>query len=273
MNYQKLIYVILNTLSTLQLVSLNWNSNKFNLQPYSLHWKILGYANFDRICADSNLLFECSIISTTLLLLLVLTLFIALLFIHLNREVPALMLFVSKKIMDFLSTVGFIPLSLLFTMILKYSIGNQNEIQGYSNVHSSNFSNRGLWIVISSVGVTILFSFSYLSIIASSDLRHTKVVDNLESKAHSKIDREMLCMSSVVIFVYTISINYNPLWYQIVLVLWPLRILYLVFSYVPYYNSLPNEILIARNLVIAVTTVIFILGDFINDTPLILLMF
>ncbi|CAG9317504.1 unnamed protein product [Blepharisma stoltei] len=272
---QKLLEVLSSFIIALQLISLNWKIHPEidDFDSYKNYWKFLGYASFDNICADSDFLLGCYFGSLLLIFITAVLVSIIYSLKLMNKRVSSVLKFMARNCIKFVSIIGLIPIITIFTLTIKYSLNNGNQVYEYRYCNSCNLNRSPEEILASIVCLCIVILFSVTYQIFSAELRHTSKQENIKAKAHSLLDIEMVIFSLVSTFSFTYLNTYSTFYYKYVLLLFPIRLVWKFFYLIPYYNSIANEIYITKNAMIGTATAIFLFGIAISNAGAIFLLF
>ncbi|CAG9310506.1 unnamed protein product [Blepharisma stoltei] len=270
---EKISQICINSVICLQLIRLNWRISFDTQNSVDKHWRVLGYASFDQIFADLGLLFACIIICG--ILIAIPTIFILFLSIksYKGLSFDSHLIFIPKAILSIFSTIGFAPCTLMFMLVLKYSLINEERTAEYESCDNCNM-NFGLFgVFFSLINLFLLPFLVYGREITSAELRHTFASDSLNSRAHSYIDLEMITFSFISPIIFVLFNQYRFYYHQMIITAYSAYIVYKTIKHFPYYNLFSNASIIARNSEIFFTSLAFIFGEAIDNNSVTIAIF
>ncbi|CAG9329397.1 unnamed protein product [Blepharisma stoltei] len=261
LNTQKIMEILINIIVFLQISRLNW---RINLNPDNQilkHWKIIGYASFDQICAESGTLYTCFVGFSVTVWVCALFILIFSIMSYYKKNTNDYLTFFPRFLVTFLSTIGFVPFVLTFMLTLKYSSKNDNTVDEYQNCENCNLNWGNYGQFASVFGLIWIFAITHGDKIFGASLRHAFKDQNLRSRSHSKLSIETNFFYFLAVVVYALFNSYSYYLHQALLIIYPIILNYKYIKYIPYYNSIENEISITQNTGIATVSAIFVLGN------------
>ncbi|CAG9332113.1 unnamed protein product [Blepharisma stoltei] len=267
---QKLKFSIENLVNCLQICSLLWVSNlevsKWNEIIGIL--KLIGYVRFDNLCSALNVYETCfySIFAINIITIFGVLILGFLLKFKFSSSKLSIPVGLCKIILNLFSETFFIPAIVLLCMYFKYNITNDDTIIEYfDNNQSSNLRlNSYLWVV--SPGIMIIsLLIVFVARVYSADIRHKYSYINVYAKSHSNPEIMSLAYEFLISIIYAV-IGADHYWYFRLIVIWMSLILFYNYLKIsPYYNDISNSIAALKYLIIAIVSVIFIIGSLIDD--------
>ncbi|CAG9311175.1 unnamed protein product [Blepharisma stoltei] len=275
-----------------QIMSLLWIPNlpikdwKNNIEI----WEIIGYFRIDNICSEFGIIDAYSafprmapfraILGKALYLYLSIVVNFVLFFgiftlsfmIYRSANLPRWVFLLLKWIFNFWANLIFIPSLVLYSIFLKYSFTPAERITEYehNNEPASFEANITIQILIICAMIVnfplILFHTQF-----SGEIRHSVSKKILISKAHSKINLHIAMLSYFSPIFYVLFDKDYIIYYQCLLMVISIILTIESLIFWPYFSVYCNLTLILRLFAISLVSFGFILGNWMDNSLLILL--
>ncbi|CAG9314552.1 unnamed protein product [Blepharisma stoltei] len=263
-----------NAIATLQMVTLIWypTMSISGWSTYMWYWKAQAYASFDRICASiGGGLTWCFYASVGIIGLNIFCLIFIAMLIFFEKKIHPLLIFFPGKWLQFLVTIGNIPMLMILAMFTKFSLIG-NSVDQYAGIQIGTIDVSPAAASISIVCMAICIGLSILGELFSSETRHAYAHYNSLARSRSLPDVLAIIAIEFYIFIY-VYLEENLLIYRF----FSIFVIFMIVAYVyyinlPYYNLFANQIKVARFFIVSCTGLAFAVGTYLDSSGIILLL-
>lgn len=276
-NYRWFIIQAINHLAILaQNIQFFWNfdlpiNNWNNYQPF---WDSINAPSFDVIAVRYNAIQQFFIFEILMLVIVLLSLFFVYILKTFEKEMPRPFLYILRVLLIFQCEISFIPTSIFFFVIYKYSsISTIETVIEYPNSLSSKNFNYGIMgQIISIIIITVLIILSIMYELCSYSSKHTLSTSNTSNKVTAKccILNKIVYFCNSYMFVSFQLTNYQAFLILSVL-LYGLCTVYLIVS-LPFYSYKMNFIKIFVHFDCFILGIIFLAGFYFDNSGIITLL-
>ncbi|CAG9317076.1 unnamed protein product [Blepharisma stoltei] len=271
-NVQLTYEIFVNVIFTLQVISLAWypnmKVNDWNL--YKLLWQLMGWASYDRICANFGIMNFCFHGTISLIGMCAVSFTIFGFFIYIEKDPPAYIAILPRKIATLLTKFCLIPSTLILLLVAKYSIINAQTIDEYGSLSSSMLDYGFQGFLAAALGLIILLSINIYSEYFTCDIQHSHPEKNIKSRSSSLLDLQIRMFYIVTCVSFTVFVEETIFLHQSVLFLYSLFVVYKSLTTLQYFNAIENIIIICKLSMICTTLLFFILGEILNSATIII---
>lgn len=263
--------VAANIINCIQLICLLWYP-KMNINgwdSYSSFWKIIAYFRFDNIIIDLNIMKFCFYTISASLVVCIISLILIGYFKRRGSKISNVLVMFPSQILGFLSSIGFIPSLMILNIIAKFSYTHQDSDE-YS---ASDWDLGPLGVFIGVVSSVLLVILSVTYELFSADLRHSSAYKNVIAKADSNLDIVITLGKVVFVYMHIYVGSLNHLWYMVFVLTSSLILAFFTFRFNSYYDALVNSIKISKMFILAMCSLSFIVGTWLDNAGVIFLLF
>ncbi|CAG9320301.1 unnamed protein product [Blepharisma stoltei] len=267
--------ITLSIIVVLQLTSLTWHPkmNITNWESYMDFWQYIGFLSYDEICAEAHSMNFCFYGTLSLIGICYVTFAIFGVSIYADKEISARFTVVTRKIALLLTTVCFIPSTMIFLLVIKYSIVNTNDITEYSGSTKASELNYGPAGFI--FGIVFLFSLVFINLSCESfccDVKHSHQKYNIKSRSSVNLDLHRRIFYVFMCISYIIFAGYNIYIHQVIVSVYSFYLALQGILSLNYYNSIQNSIAAWKIASVMTSAIIFLFGQII-DNPAVIILF
>ncbi|CAG9328641.1 unnamed protein product [Blepharisma stoltei] len=263
MRTQLLMEILLNSIMTIQSVSMFWYPEipLRNWESYSTFWEYLSFFNYDSLCEKFGIFNYCFLSHVLVISYSFLIVVTYIILKYLSISIPKFFIFSCRKVISILSSFAMIPTAIIFLVVFKYStFRNYHKAQEYYENIISDFDYGIPGTIFSSICFCILILLIFANELFTADLKHYRSKRNIKARSNSLWDLYwlMFCIIQWIMFVFT-----DKAWivyYWVVLLLISLYLSSRMFRYLHYYNPIENSIQACKISQICCCLVIFIIG-------------
>ncbi|CAG9323958.1 unnamed protein product [Blepharisma stoltei] len=243
----------------------NWSGNIFI-------WEIMGYLRFDTTCVKLGIINECLYLSFLTVFCIGFGHLVIAFFLYKSFDLPQQIFVLFKKFSYLWAIMLFIPSMTLFSIYLKYNFSPEEKVLEYnSNNHFKDFEiNTALQILIVFAMAISFFLILFYSEL-TGEIRHFAAQQTIKAKAHSRVDNHMAIFIYFLPIFYTIIAENHIIYYQLMIMLFSLFLMWESINYIPYFSFFCNSLLILRFFIIAAISFIFQLGYWVDNSLSIIL--
>ncbi|CAG9320315.1 unnamed protein product [Blepharisma stoltei] len=272
-NHQLLVEIVTNLILMLQLISLTWypNFEVSEWESYSLYWKMIGLASYDELCFEYGAQDICFYGTIGLIGTCIVCFIVFGVFIYIEKEPPNIVTNLPRKISMPLTTVCFIPSLMIMLMVFKYSILTRKEVIEYDNSTRDSLDYGVFGGIVSIILLIFLLLIKFFSEIFSCDVRHSRSKENLKARCCAEIDLTRFGFYVLNCFLY-VSLGDYQTEYQIISFIISFYILIITLKFLPYYNFIENSIQAIKLSSISGILLIFLFGELLDNSLIILWM-
>ncbi|CAG9320294.1 unnamed protein product [Blepharisma stoltei] len=273
LKHQAILEAILNLILTLQIVSLAWypDLNISNWSTFLSFLRILGYISYDSICADLGIMNLCFGATAFAIYAEFVFLFIFGIFAYLNKNLPKILTFIPIKIAHIFTSIGIIPSFMIMLMVFKYSIINAEYIEEYDNGISAKDFNYGTFgIVFSLFSMILLLCINFLYEFFICDMKHSHHNLNIKARSSSELDLQRKAFYIVMCIFYVSFGKDNVSGLQISAFIISFGLMVKSIYVLQYFNVVENCIQIYKMAAISMTLLIFLFGEILDNTKIII---
>ncbi|CAG9317073.1 unnamed protein product [Blepharisma stoltei] len=266
---QMITEICINTIITLQLISLTWypNLNIEEWDTYKVFWLRLGIVSYDEICASWNIMGFCFYGTITLI-----SIFLGSFWglgIFLKHDPPWLLALFFQCIAFLLSTVCLIPSTMILLAVLKYSLSPSNN-EEYTSGDTMNFGIHG--VICAIVYISLLVLISSYSELFSSDLKHSHSKKNLKARSSAGFDLQRRWFYMFMCITYISFGDSYVFFHQIILAAGSFYMFIKSIIALQYFNPIENSIFASEFASVTITILFFIFGQ-IMDNAIVIVVF
>ncbi|CAG9325535.1 SPG7_5 [Blepharisma stoltei] len=273
--HQIVTEIFINLIIGLQMISITWYSSMdiSEWDYYCTFWKVLGYINFCSLCEVLQITDIClygMILGIGYCILCILLLFLLCFF---KKKIHIIILFVLSRLSEFLSTIFYIPCTLMLGLLFKYSLLSYSTVSEFSGKYDASKINLGPGgVFLSIILMCFLFLIAWTYSLFTADIRHFYVNKNFLSKSNTSFDLYFLIFITVECWLFVFFGSYSTLYYQFALFFLSLTVFFSVFYYLPYYNPLENGIKAFLMLSLSTASGSFLFGRLIDNSLITILL-
>ncbi|CAG9317126.1 unnamed protein product [Blepharisma stoltei] len=273
----QLVYeLLINFTFILQLSPLWWSPSMkaSGWSSYRGFWQGIAFVSYDEVCAYFSIMNFCLYGTIFLIGSCIGSFLIFGFYIYFGKEIPLILSILPRKIAVLLTTVCIIPSTMIFVMMIKYSIVKYEKIQEYAGEMSSSVYNYGVWGVF--LGLFCLWALIFVNIFSESfscDMKHSHSQKNLKARSCASFDLQRRGFYMIMCILYVSFGNSDHAFaYQIVLLMGSLYLFTICVKSAQYFNVIENSIQ-ACNLAVISSTLLFFIFAQILDNALIIMLF
>ncbi|CAG9317096.1 unnamed protein product [Blepharisma stoltei] len=267
--------LIINIIFILQLSTLSWHPSleTSGWNSYVGFWKSFSFISYDEVCESFELTEFCfygtvSLIGTYLIFFIVFGIFM-----YLEKEVPRIFVFFSRKIASLLTSVCVIPSTMILSVVIKYSLMKKEIIEEYSRTASSEIYNFGvLGILIGIFCLLVLIFINWFCEAFSCDMRHSNFKKNIKARSCSKLDLKKRWFNIMICILYVYIGNWNAWIYQIIFFFFCFYLCLRSIQLLQYFNIIENCIHACKMASVSCTLVILLFGELVDNALIIVLL-
>ncbi|CAG9317106.1 unnamed protein product [Blepharisma stoltei] len=265
----QLIYeIFINVVISLQMSSLAWYPNLSidEWESYHNFWVLIGVANYSEICGWFNTMDLC-FYGTISTIGACLASFIAFgVFFYFEKKPPSLLIIVPRKIAGVISTVCFIPTTIILLMILKYSTGKFESVDEFTGSVTKNLNFGPIGMVFSILCLLVLIPMAIFTEVFSCDIRHSKFRKNIKARSSAALDlQRKLFYASLCVSYITLGVK-NAIIHQIFWFCCSFFVFIKILWLLHFFNYIENAIHAYKFGSTSLIFLIFIFGSSINNS-------
>ncbi|CAG9320314.1 unnamed protein product [Blepharisma stoltei] len=271
--HQFTLETTVNLILMLQLISLTWYPNYkiSGWESYSLFWKILGIVSYDELCFEYGAQDICFYGTIGLIGTCIICFVVFGVFIYIKKEPPGIITALPRKITMALTTICFIPSQIIMLMVFKYSVATKREVIEYENSTRSQLDYGAAGGMVSIILCIFLLLIKFFSEIFSCDVRHSRSKENIKARCCSDADLNRFAFYALNCLLY-VSLGDYQIEYQIISFSISTYVFFQTLNYLPYYNFIENSIQAVKLSAISGFLLIFLFGELLDNSLIILWM-
>ncbi|CAG9320310.1 unnamed protein product [Blepharisma stoltei] len=270
---QLVIEIVTNLVLMLQLISLTWypNYEVSEWESYATFWKILGIVSYDELCFEYGTEDICFFGTIGLIGSCIICFIIFGVYVYIEKEPPNIITNLPRKISMPLTSICFIPSLMILLMVFKYSVIASGEVTEYDNSTRDSLDYGAAGGVISIILIIFLLQIKFFSEIFSCDIRHSRSNENIKARCCSEADfnRFIFYIATCILYV---SLGDYQIEYQIISFVASSYVFIQTLRYLPYYNFIENSIQAVKLSAISGFLLIFLFGELLDNSLIILWM-
>ncbi|CAG9321888.1 unnamed protein product [Blepharisma stoltei] len=240
---------------------------------YSLIWYIISYFRFDNICADLKGLHHCFYGSSFLITFGFISLCITSLMCYWKRSINGNLIYLPGKILEFLSTIGYLPALMINLIVIKYSFYPESSIDEYNSHGTLNMQPiSAFWGIIGLIDAFLLYFFAITHELFTADVCHSFAERNIRARADTGIDIKVLGHKTAIAIIYVYAGISNITLYHLYIMISTGFLSYLMFTCNSYFNPFVDALKISVMLGISIFDAFFLLALWIDDAGVVVLL-
>ncbi|CAG9311183.1 unnamed protein product [Blepharisma stoltei] len=243
----------------------NWHTNM-------IIWEIIGYLKLDNTCSMLGIINECFYLSALLAYANFLSIAILVVTIYYSYHLPKILLSIFSATFYFWLKFLLVPSIQICSIFLKYSFLPQTTISEYENRNEIGEFIRSFPLQICTIlAIAITFMLSFMQLEFSGEIRHSenKIIS---AKAHSKIDKHIKIFTFIFPIAYVIFAENYIRHLQILALIFSILLIRETIDLLPYFSIFCNSLIILQLYFIGFISSIFILGDFMDNSMVIIML-
>ncbi|CAG9320296.1 unnamed protein product [Blepharisma stoltei] len=193
-------------------------------------------------------------------------------YISINKNPPESVALFPRKVSLFFTTIGMIPSFMIILNIFKYSIigsSSTEEYNGNAKGSDLNYSYFGILFPLFSILILLLFNFSFE--VFSCDMQHTHHKKNIKARCSSQLSLQNRAFFLFMCILYVSCGKENILVLQVSGLILSLYLVIKNIWSLQYFNSIENSIEIFKITSISLTLLIFIFGEVMDNSEIIMI--
>ncbi|CAG9311171.1 unnamed protein product [Blepharisma stoltei] len=235
-------------------------------------WEIIGYLRIDNICSELGIIDAYLYLSIVANFIIFSGILILVFMVHRSVSIPRFIVVLFKWIFRFWVNLIFISSMVLYSVVLKYNFTSLKNISEYTNNDESKIFEVNFALEISIIfAIIITFPLILLYTEFSGEIRHSVSKKILKSKAHSKIDFQISIFAYFSPILYVLSVKDYIIYYQCFLMVSSIIMMAETIIFLPYFSAYCNLTLILRFFAISVVSFGFIIGNWMDNSLLVIL--
>ncbi|CAG9317119.1 unnamed protein product [Blepharisma stoltei] len=268
--------ILINFIIILQLSPLWWSPSMkaSGWSSYIDFWQDIAYVSYDEVCAYYSIMNFCLYGTIILIGSCIGSFAIFGFYIYWGKEIPMILSILPRKIAMLITNVLVIPSTMIFAMLIKYSVAKYSKIQEYAGDISASVYEYGyLGVFIGLFFLSCLIFVTLFSESFSCDMKHSHSKKNIKARSCASFDlwRRWFYMSMSILYII-FGNSEHSLAYQIVIFLEALYFFYICVQSGQYFNIIENSIQACKLAIIASILLFFIFAQ-IMDSALIITYF
>ncbi|CAG9334492.1 unnamed protein product [Blepharisma stoltei] len=271
---QFFVEILVNSINCLQLITLLWypHMNITGWADYRAYWTYLSIFSFDNIISTWSLTKLAFYISSATLGMCIISLIAIGAIKGKGWNLSKIAIYFTSSILGFMTSVGFVPLLMIFLTVAKYSMRPDLNVCEYSSLTADDL-NLGLFgSIIGIISGTFLIMSALIYELFTADIRHSFANRNIRARADSNLDIAITYFKSLLVVLYIYVGNSQIDWYIMFFMVSSAMFAYLTFKFNSYYNPLINSIKVSKMFIISAAALSFLFGRAIDNSLVILLL-
>ncbi|CAG9334493.1 unnamed protein product [Blepharisma stoltei] len=260
---QVLFEISINSIYCLQLLTLVLHPGVdiAGWDHYTLIWYMIGCFRFDNICADLGVLDFCFYSSVGMIAVAFFSLCVMSMLCYIKYSIPGNFAYYPGKLLEFLSTIGYLPILMINLIVIKYSFNPGSKIDEYNSNQSLSMSIISvLWGIIGIFCAVGLYALAVIHELFTSDICHSFAERNIRARADTGIDIKVLKHKTAIAVIYVFAGIANITIYHLYIMISTGILSYLMFKCSSYFNPFVDALKISVILGISIFDAFFLLA-------------
>ncbi|CAG9317112.1 unnamed protein product [Blepharisma stoltei] len=264
--------IAINISITLQAASIIWYPNPeiSDWSSYKQFWNMIGIINYDLACALLGLLEFCYYGTVFAIGTCFSYFVIFFVFFYLEKSPPKILVAFSIKIVKIISTICFIPSIMILLTVLKYSIISSNSVDELDNTDTKILDFGTIGIIISIFCLIVLIAMAILYEFFTCDINHANFKKNIKARSFATLDCQRQIFFVFMCISYVSFGKKYSVYHQIICFLSTFLLGIKSIRFLHYFNYIENAIQVCKMGSISLTLLIFIFGELLDNSLIIL---